>query len=120
MKKIFLAVLIFLFSPYLMAQSTQPTKNQRYFDINKNIDIFNSVLKELDMFYVDSIKVDSLVQGTVRKMLAGLDPYTEYYSEEEMDDFRFMTTGEYAGIGAVISYKDGHVIINEPYEGLPA
>ena len=120
MKKNFLAVLIFLFSPYLMAQSTQPTKNQRYFDINKNIDIFNSVLKELDMFYVDSIKVDSLVQGTVRKMLAGLDPYTEYYSEEEMDDFRFMTTGEYAGIGAVISYKDGHVIINEPYEGLPA
>jgi carboxyl-terminal processing protease len=67
MKKNFLAVLIFLFSPYLMAQSTQPTKNQRYFDINKNIDIFNSVLKELDMFYVDSIKVDSLVQGTVRK-----------------------------------------------------
>ena len=65
-------------------------------------------------------QVDSLVQGTVRKMLAGLDPYTEYYSEEEMDDFRFMTTGEYAGIGAVISYKDGHVIINEPYEGLPA
>lgn len=120
MKKNFLAVLIFLFSPYLMAQSTQPNKNQRYFDINKNIDIFNSVLKELDMFYVDSIKVDSLVQGTVRKMLAGLDPYTEYYSEEEMDDFRFMTTGEYAGIGAVISYKDGHVIINEPYEGLPA
>ena len=71
------------------------------------------------MFYVDSIKVDSLVQGTVENARRTRS-YTEYYSEEEMDDFRFMTTGEYAGIGAVISYKDGHVIINEPYEGLPA
>lgn len=121
MKKTFFTVLISFIWLYLPAQTTlQPNKNQRYFDINKNIDIFNSVLKELDMFYVDSIKVDSLMQGTIRNMLSGLDPYTEYYSEEDMDDFRFMTTGEYAGIGAVISYKDGHVIVNEPYEGLPA
>ena len=121
MKKTFFTVLISFIWLYLPAQTTlQPNKNQRYFDINKNIDIFNSVLKELDMFYVDSIKVDSLMQGTIRNMLSGLDPYTEYYSEEDMDDFRFMTTGEYAGIGAVISYKDGHVIVNEPYEELPA
>jgi len=121
MKKTLFTILISFIWLYLPAQTTlQPNKNQRYFDINKNIDIFNSVLKELDMFYVDSIKVDSLMQGTIRNMLSGLDPYTEYYSEEDMDDFRFMTTGEYAGIGAVISYKDGHVIVNEPYEGLPA
>ena len=104
----------------ISAQTTTPGQNQRYFDINKNIDIFNSVLRELDMFYVDSIEVDNLVQGTIENMLSRLDPYTEYYSEENIGVLQFMTTGEYAGIGAIISYKDGHVIINEPYEGMPA
>lgn len=120
MKKFFLLLLISYMGLNTTAQISQQTKNQRYFDINKNIDIFNSVLKELDMFYVDSIRTDSLVQGTIRNMLSGLDPYTEYYAEDNMDDLRLMTTGEYAGIGAVISYNNGRVIINEPYEGMPA
>lgn len=94
--------------------------NQRYFEINKNIDIYNSVLRELDMFYVDSVDVKSMVQGSIRNMLSRLDPYTEYYPEENMEDLKFMTTGEYAGIGAIISYNNGRVVINEPYEGLPA
>ncbi len=102
------------------AQAPADNKNQRYFDINKNIDIFNSVLRELDMFYVDSVEVNNLVQNSIRNMLTRLDPYTEYYAEENMEDLQFMTTGEYAGIGAIISYNNGQVVINEPYEGLPA
>lgn len=103
-----------------VAQTSAEDKNQRYYDINKNIDIFNSVLRELDLFYVDSIEVNKLVQGTINSMLTRLDPYTEYYAEENMGDLQFLTTGEYAGIGAIISYHNGQVIINEPYEGLPA
>ncbi|MEA5127306.1 MAG: S41 family peptidase [Proteiniphilum sp.] len=102
------------------AQAPTENKNQRYFDINKNIDIFNSVVRELDMFYVDSVEVNNLVQGSIRSMLTRLDPYTEYYAEENMEDLQFMTTGEYGGIGAIISYNNGQVVINEPYEGLAA
>lgn len=103
-----------------VAQTPAEDKNKRYYDINKNIDIFNSVLRELDLFYVDSIEVNNLVQGTIHSMLTRLDPYTEYYSEENMGDLQFLTTGEYAGIGAIISYNQGHVVINQLYEGLPA
>ncbi|MDD4284419.1 MAG: S41 family peptidase [Fermentimonas sp.] len=120
MRKYILLILFGITAIQISAQTTTPGQNQRYFDINKNIDIFNSVLRELDMFYVDSIEVDNLVQGTIENMLSRLDPYTEYYSEENIGVLQFMTTGEYAGIGAIISYKDGHVIINEPYEGMPA
>lgn len=102
------------------AQSPRPDQNRRYFDINKNIDIFNSVLRELDLFYVDSIEVNNLVQGTIENMLTRLDPYTEYYSEENLGELQFLTTGEYAGIGAIISQNNGRVVVNEPYEGLPA
>lgn len=120
MKKNLLLVLFFFAGIIAFAQTPAKDKNQRYFDINKNIDIFNSVVRELDMLYVDSLKVDSLIQRTIVNMLAGLDPYTEYYSEETSGDLRFLTTGEYAGIGAIITQRDGRVIINEPYEGLPA
>ena len=120
MKKIPFLLLIVLITTTVKAQTTQSNKNQRYFDINKSIDVFNSVIRELDMFYVDSVKVDSLVNGTIRTMLARMDPYTEYYAEENMGDLQFMTTGEYGGIGSIISYNNNRVIINEPYKGLPA
>ena len=120
MRYFFLSLLIAFTTINTVAQVPSPEQNQRYFDINKNIDIFNSVLRELDMFYVDSVEVNNLVQRTIESMLTRLDPYTEYYSEENIGDLQFLTTGEYAGVGAIISYKDGGVIINEPYEGLPA
>ena len=120
MRKSILLLLVTISAMHAVAQTPAEDKNQRYYDINKNIDIFNSLLRELDMFYVDSVEVNNLVQGTINNMLTRLDPYTEYYSEENMGDLQFLTTGEYAGIGAIISYKDGQVIINEPYEGLPA
>lgn len=120
MKKTILISFILFIGLNIYSQTVDQNKNQRYFDINKNIDVFNSVVKELDMFYVDSIPTDKMIQGTVRNMLSNLDPYTEYYSEDNMDDFRFLTTGEYAGIGAIITYKDSNVIISEPYENMPA
>ncbi|MBK5195942.1 MAG: S41 family peptidase [Proteiniphilum sp.] len=120
MRKSILLLLVAIIAMNAVAQTPAEDKNQRYYDINKNIDIFNSLLRELDMFYVDSIEVNNLMQGTISNMLTRLDPYTEYYSEENMGDLQFLTTGEYAGIGAIISYKDEQVIINEPYEGLPA
>ncbi|NLY23555.1 MAG: S41 family peptidase [Bacteroidales bacterium] len=120
MRKSILLLLVAITAIHTVAQTPAEDKNQRYYDINKNIDIFNSLLRELDMFYVDSVEVNNLVQGTINNMLTRLDPYTEYYAEENMGDLQFLTTGEYAGIGAIISYKDEQVIINEPYEGLPA
>lgn len=120
MRRIILCMLVAFAALQAAAQAPAENKNQRYFDINKNIDIFNSLLRELDMFYVDSIEVNNLVQSSIRNMLMRLDPYTEYYPEENMEDLQFMTTGEYAGIGAIISYNKDQVVINEPYEGLPA
>ena len=120
MKKYILSTLAVLAAIHIAAQVPATEQNQRYFDINKNIDLFNSVLRELDLFYVDSIEVSNLVQRTINNMLTRLDPYTEFYPEENMEELQFLTTGEYAGIGAIISYKDQRVIINEPYEGLPA
>ncbi len=120
MNKYFFLLLATLTSMQIVAQVPDEQQNKRYYDINKNIDIFNSLLRELDLFYVDSIEVNNLVQRSIHSMLSRLDPYTEYYAEENMGDLQFLTTGEYAGIGAIISYVDGQVIINEPYEGLPA
>ena len=114
MRYFILSLLIAVSSIHTVAQGPSPEQNQRYFDINKNIDIFNSVLRELDMFYVDSIEVNNLVQRTIESMLTRLDPYTEYYSEENIGDLQFLTTGEYPGVGAIISYKDGGVVINHP------
>ena len=120
MKKYSIFILSILIALHSFAQEENKQPNKRYYDINKNIDIFNSVLRELDLFYVDSIEVDNLVQRSIHGMLSQLDPYTEYYAEENMGDLQFLTTGEYAGIGAIISYNNNQVIINEPYEGLPA
>lgn len=120
MRRVIFTILLTLITLQLSSQAPADNKNQRYFDINKNVDIFNSVVRELDLFYVDSIEVNNLIQNSIRNMLTRLDPYTEYYAEENMTDLQFMTTGEYGGVGAIISYNNGQVIINEPYEGLPA
>ncbi len=121
MKKILFPILLLtaLFAASF-AQAQQDSDNKKYFEINQNIEIFNSILKELDLFYVDSLDVNKTVRTGIEAMLESLDPYTNYISEDMMGDFKFMTTGEYAGIGSIISYKDGKVIINEPYENMPA
>lgn len=118
MRKTRIALLMLAFATLVSAQ-TKP-KEEKYFSINKNLTIFNSVLRELNTFYVDTLNYNKLVETGVNNMLSSLDPYTTYMPEEQNDDLRMMTTGEYAGIGAIIMQKDGHVMISEPYEGMPA
>ncbi|MDR2955345.1 MAG: S41 family peptidase [Prevotella sp.] len=93
---------------------------ERYFDITKNIEIFNSVLKEMDMFYVDTINIDKTVRSGIDNMLVTLDPYTTYFNQEDLKDFSTQITGEYAGVGSGIAYKEGKIAITEPFEGKPA
>lgn len=94
--------------------------DKRNFEISKNLDIYYSLFRELDLYYVDSIKPEDLIQASIDEMLGELDPYTVYIPEKEMDDFKFMTTGEYGGIGSLISQRDEYVMISDPYEGMPA
>lgn len=118
MKRIIkLSVFIFCLSTFAFGASTA---DQRTFRISKNLTIFNSVLRELDLFYVDTLSYDKMVRTTIDNMLEKLDPYTVYLPEEETDDLTFMTTGEYAGIGALIMKTGNVVCISEPYEGMPA
>lgn len=90
-------------------------EDDRNFQIVKNLDVFNSVFKELDMFYVDTIDAEKMIQNGINGMLALTDPYTEYYPEEEMGSLKQMITGKYAGIGATIRYYDAkdRVVITE-------
>lgn len=98
----------------------QKEKDNR-FEISKNLDIFNALVKEMEMFYVDTIDVEKTVSRGINAMLAGLDPYTEYVPEQDLDKLRFMSTGEYGGIGSYIrGRREGGVYIIEPFEGMPA
>ena len=96
-------------------------EDDRNFQIVKSLDVFNSVFKELDMFYVDSIDPKEVVEYGIRAMLAKTDPYTEYYPEED-NTLKEMTTGKFGGIGSVIRYYSPRkrVAIIEPSEGHPA
>lgn len=91
-----------------------------YFEISKNLDIFATLFRELNMYYVDDTQPGELMKKAIDSMLESLDPYTNYIPESEIEDFRFMTTGEYGGIGAIIRQKDDYIVIVEPYEGSPA
>ena len=94
--------------------------DQRSFRISKNLSIFNSIFREMDLYYVDTLSYDKMMKSTIDNMLQKLDPYTVYIPEEETDDLKFMTTGEYAGIGAMIMKRENEVYISELYEGKPA
>lgn len=96
--------------------------DDRNFQIAKNLDIFNSIFKELDMFYVDTIDPEKMIETGVNGMLSLTDPYTEYYPDEEVGSLKEMITGKYGGIGAAIRYykaKD-RIAVVEPTEGMPA
>jgi carboxyl-terminal processing protease len=96
------------------------TKNDRLFAIAKSIDIFAALIRELDTYYVDQIDPEKLLTVGIQAMLEELDPYTEYIPEEESDDFRMLTTGEYAGVGALIGNRGEGNIVIMPYTGFPA
>ncbi len=91
-----------------------------YFQISKNVGIFTSIYRELTTNYVDSIPADKLMKTAIDGMLNSLDPYTTYIPESESDDYRFMTTGLYGGIGSTIMQKGNLIMIADPYENFPA
>lgn len=113
MKKIFLT----LTAAILMAA---PISAQNDFEIAKNVDIFVSILKELNEKYADEITPGKLTKTAIDAMLTSLDPYTVYYPESEIEDFRMMTTGQYGGVGALIQQHGKDVVISEPYDGSPS
>jgi len=91
-------------------------------EVGKSMDIFNALYSNLDLFYVDTLNPQQTMTAAIDGMLRSLDPYTEYYPESETKDLQMMLTGKYAGIGALIKYHLGlkRVVVDEPYEGMPA
>lgn len=94
--------------------------SDNYFEISKNLDIYATLFRELNIFYVDETNPGELVKTSIDKMLHSLDPYTTYIPESDIEDYRFMTTGQYGGIGSLIRKHGDFIIIAEPYEGFPA
>lgn len=96
------------------------TPNERYFEIAKNLDIFSTLFKEVNAYYVDEVNPSQLMEVGINAMLASLDPYTNYIPEDDIEDYRTMTTGQYGGIGALIGKNNGKNVVMMPYEGFPA
>lgn len=116
-----LAIMVAGVSSVAYAQSDSAV-SEHNFDVSKNIETFNAIYKTLDMMYVDTLNADEVVGNGINYMLHSLDPYTVYYPEDKSKDFTMMLSGKYAGIGALIRYNlaIGNVVIDEPYEGMPA
>lgn len=110
---------LFLFPGILRAQQRGTARNNE-FETLKNLEIFSSVYKNLELVYVDGVKPGDLMKSALDAMLQTLDPYTVYIPESDIEDFRIMTEGEYGGIGSTIHYRNGYVYISDPYEGFPA
>jgi carboxyl-terminal processing protease len=92
----------------------------KYFEIARNLDIFTSIFKEVNAQYVDEVKADKLIRKGINGMFESLDPYTDFIPEEDAESFRISTTGQYAGIGALVGEVKGKLIVTHPYEGYPA
>ena len=112
--KLFLILLVFT------AMNAVGQNKNNNFEISKSLDIYNNVLRQLNMYYVDEINPAELNESAINAMLDGLDPYTVFIPESQIEDVKLMTTGEYGGIGAIIQYFEGKTQISEPYEGFPA
>lgn len=119
MKKICLAI---VFGLVALIPSQAQTNDDHMFNVAKNLDVFNTIYKNLEMLYVDTLDADEVVGTAIKAMLRSLDPYTEYYPEENMQELKEIYTGKFAGIGALIRYNMQlkRVVIDEPYEGMPS
>jgi len=109
------AILLCGLSLFLVFSFTSPNYN-----FAKSLDIFFNVLREINIFYVDQVNSEELVKKAINEMLSTLDPYTTYIPDDEMEDFEFMTTGQYGGMGALIRKSGDYIEISEPYENFPA
>lgn len=104
--------------PMLFSFSARPGSD--LFEISKNLSIFSSVYKEIDLYYVEEVEPGKFMKTGLDAMLKSLDPYTNYIPESKIEDYRLMTTGEYGGIGSMIRKVGDFIIVAEPYEGYPA
>lgn len=93
---------------------------EKYFEIAKNMDIFATLFKEVNTYYVDEVSPNKLMKTGIDAMLSSLDPYTNYIPEDEIEDYRTMTTGQYGGIGAIIGKRNNKTLVLMPYENFPA
>jgi carboxyl-terminal processing protease len=93
---------------------------EKYFDIAKSLDIFATLFKEVNAYYVDEVEPQKLIRKSIDGMLESLDPYTDYIPEDEIESFRITTTGQYGGIGALIGVVNDRTVITHPYRNFPA
>ncbi|MFH2096840.1 MAG: PDZ domain-containing protein, partial [Bacteroidota bacterium] len=115
-RTIILAAIVAFFSFVFVAFDD----DQVTFEISKNLDIFYTLFRELNIYYVDETDPGKLIRTGIDEMLNSLDPYTTFIPESQMEDYIFMTTGQYGGIGAGISKSGENIVITEPYEEYPA
>jgi carboxyl-terminal processing protease len=120
--RILIAVLMLPLAMTAMLPQTAQGQGSHQLEVGKNLDIFNSLYSNLDLFYVDTLNPKQTMTAAIDGMLRSLDPYTEYYPEDESKNLQMMLTGKYAGIGALVKYHTRlkHVVIDEPYQGMPA
>src|SRR5664279_3193295 len=119
-KKFKKVILISGFSLVILSTIGFVSLRDKEFEILKNLDIYYSLFRELNLFYVDETNPEKLISKSIDGMLVSLDPYTQYIPESKAEEFRFQTTGEYGGIGALIRKNADYVLIAEPYENSPA
>lgn len=114
----FLSVILFLALPVCILSA----KKDNSFEISKNSEIFHNVLRTIDNYYVDSVDIGKIVNNGIENMLLDIDPYTVYYPQDKQSDIKMLTTGKYAGIGAIIrKYQDcSWIVVEEPYQNMPA
>lgn len=114
-------IIIFISGVLLLAFGALSLKeDDKRFQISKGLDIFATLFRDVNLFYVDDVQPEKMVKDGIDAMLKKLDPYTEFYPESRMDEFKMMTTGEYAGIGSIIGVKGDYVVIREPYRNSPS
>lgn len=114
------AVALLLISGLSLGLFSYSEPGERYFAIVKNLDIFATLFKEVNTYYVDEVNPNELMKVGIDAMLESLDPYTNYIPEDQIEDFRTMTTGQYGGIGAVVGKRNGVNTVLMPYKGFPA
>jgi carboxyl-terminal processing protease len=113
-------IVVFTFLMTFLLSAKVSNYQDKYFEITKNLEIFTNIYKELNKYYVDEIDPSALMRTGIDAMVHSLDPYTVYYSENELERYRYMTEGKYDGIGAQVEEIDGLITIKQPYKGYAA
>jgi carboxyl-terminal processing protease len=113
-------IISFVFAISLLGLFAFAGPGEKYFDIAKSLDIFATLFKEVNAYYVDEVDPKKLINTGIKGMLESLDPYTDFIPEEDLEAFSIQTTGQYAGVGALIGIINKKTVVTEPYIGFPA